>query len=155
MGEEVYYLTEEGADRLRAELEELTGPRREELAGRLRTAIQQGDLSENADYIAAKEEQGFLEGRIQEIQTILRYAEIIENEKNMDQVDLGARITVQEGERAPETYHIVGAKEANPREGRISNESPIGQALLGHREGEEVTAETPAGPIQLKILKIE
>ncbi len=150
------YLTEEGAARLRAELTELTDVRRLELAKRLRTAIQQGDLSENADYIAAKEEQGFLEGRIQELETILRKATIVENsDQSFDEVQVGVRVTIQEGEHPPETYHIVGIEEANPRKGRISNESPIGQALIGHRVGDEVTAVTPNGAIRLKILKIE
>lgn len=156
MSEEQSYLTAEGAERLQKELEELKGPAREQLALRLRAAIQQGDLSENADYSAAKEEQGFLEGRIQELERILRNVVIIDESKQLrDIVDIGAHITIQEEDYPPETYHMVGPKEANPVKGRISHESPIGRALLGHRVGDEVTADTPNGSILFKILKIE
>ncbi len=148
------YLTKEGEAKLRAELTELTGPRREELSQRLRSAIQMGDLSENADYHKAKEDQGFLEGRIQEIEAILRTAVIIEKTSG-DSVMVGSHVTVQEGDLDPETYYMVGAKEADPRNGRISNESPIGQALMGHKVGEVVEAETPGGKIKFKILKIK
>jgi transcription elongation factor GreA len=155
MSEETY-LTPEGLARLKTELEELSGPRRQDLARRLRIAIQQGDLSENADYIAAKEEQGFLEGRIQELQAIIKNATIIEdNNGRREVVDLGARVTIQEGDYPPETYHLVGVNEADPREGRISHESPFGKAILGHKEGDVVQASTPNGEIKLKILKIE
>ena len=148
------YLTPEGETRLKAELEELTGPRRQELAQRLRAAIQMGDLSENADYHKAKEDQGFLEGRIQEIEAILRMAVIIEK-KHSDVVTVGSHVTIQEAGYPPETYHVVGAKEADPRNGKISNESPIGRALMDHRAGETVQADAPDGKIEFKILKIE
>ena len=148
------YLTPEGEVKLKAELAELTGPRREELAQRLRSAIQMGDLSENADYHKAKEDQAFLEGRIQEIESVLRSAIIIER-KNSDVVTVGAHITVQEDNFEPETYYLVGAKEADPRQGKISNESPIGKALIDHKVGDVVEAETPGGTIKFKILKIE
>lgn len=148
------YLTPEGEIKLKAELAELTGPRREELAQRLRSAIQMGDLSENADYHKAKEDQAFLEGRIQEIESVLRSAIIIER-KNSDVVTVGAHITVQEDNFDPETYYLVGAKEADPRQGKISNESPIGKALIDHKVGDVVEAETPGGTIKFKILKIE
>jgi len=149
------YLTAEGAARLKVELENLKGPGREEMAKRLRAAIQMGDLSENADYHKAKEDQGFLEGRIQELEYLLRNAIIVEGNNGGDQVDIGTKVTIQEGSEEPETYYMVGAKEADPRNGRISNESPIGQALMGHRVGETVIAETPAGQIKFKILEIE
>jgi transcription elongation factor GreA len=153
---EVSYLTAEGAERLKKELEYLKGPAREALSKRLRSAIQQGDLSENADYIAAKEEQGFLEGRIQELEKITRNVVIIEeNQKNTSEVNIGSHVTIQEDEFPVETYHVVGPKEADPPNGRISHESPIGKALLGHHPGELVTAETPVGAIQFKIIKIE
>ena len=148
------YLTPEGETRLKAELEELTGPRRQELAQRLRAAIQMGDLSENADYHKAKEDQGFLEGRIQEIDAILRMAVIIEK-KHSDVVTVGSHVTIQEADYPPETYHVVGAKEADPRNGKISNESPIGRALMEHKAGETVQADAPDGKIEFKILKIE
>ncbi len=155
MPEEPSYLTKEGETRLKAELEQLKGPAREQLALRLRAAIQQGDLSENADYSAAKEEQGFLEGRIQELERILRNVVIIDENQNRDVVDIGAHITIQEEDYPEETYHMVGPKEANPAQGRISHESPIGRALLGHRVGDEVVAETPNGAIHFKILRID
>jgi len=148
------YLTPEGETKLKAELAELTGPRREELSQRLRSAIQMGDLSENADYHKAKEDQGFLEGRIQEIEAVLRTAVIIEN-KHTDYVTVGSHITVQEEDFDPETYYVVGAKEADPRGGKISNESPIGAALMNHKVGEEVLVETPGGKLKFKILKVE
>ena len=148
------YLTPEGETRLKAELAELTGPRRQQIAQRLRAAIQMGDLSENADYHKAKEDQGFLEGRIQEIEAILRMAVIIEK-KQSDVVTVGSRVTIQEADSPPETYHVVGAKEADPRNGRISNESPIGRALMDHKVGDIVEADVPDGRIEFKILKIE
>ena len=153
---DVSYLTPEGAARLREELAYLKGPGREQLAQRLRSAIQQGDLSENADYISAKEEQGFLEGRIQELEQILRNVVLLEetNEKH-EEVTVGTHITIQEDDFPPETYYLVGPKEADPRHGRISHESPIGRALIGHHVGDTITAETPNGSISFTILKIE
>ncbi|HSL42460.1 MAG TPA: transcription elongation factor GreA [Anaerolineales bacterium] len=148
------YLTPEGAAKLRAELAELTGAKREELSQRLRAAIQMGDLSENADYHKAKEDQAFLEGRIQEIEAVLRTAVIVEK-THSDVVTVGSYVTVQEEGFAPETYYVVGAKEADPRNGKISNESPIGSALMDHKVGDVVEAETPSGKITFKILKIE
>ena len=154
MTQPIQYLTPEGEAKLQAELAELTGPRREELAQRLRSAIQMGDLSENADYHKAKEDQAFLEGRIQEIEAVLRNAVIIEK-KSGDVVDVGTTVTIQEGDFDPETFYVVGAKEADPRNGRISNESPIGSALMGHKVGETVEANTPGGKMKFIILKIE
>jgi transcription elongation factor GreA len=154
--DDTHYLTAEGEKRLRAELVELKGPARENLSRRLRSAIQQGDLSENADYISAKEEQGFLEGRILELEENLRNVVIIdETQQVRDLVGIGAHITVQEENYPPETYYLVGPKEADPRNGRISHESPIGRALLDHRAGDEVLVDTPGGAIRLKIVKIE
>ena len=153
---EAYYLTPDGAERLRKELAELTGTGREQLAKRLRSAIQQGDLSENADYISAKEEQGFMEGRIQELERILKNVVLIEeNGLRRDRVDVGAHVTIQEDDFPTETYFMVGPQEANPRQGKISHESPIGRALLGHKRGDVVTVETPNGTLQLKIVNIE
>jgi transcription elongation factor GreA len=150
------YLTTEGAQRLKEELEQLKGPDRDEIARRLRSAIQMGDLSENADYHKAKEDQGFLEGRISELEYLLKNSIIVDRKNNSgDVVDIGMKITIQEAGEEPETYYLVGAKEADPRNGKISNESPIGRVLLGHRVGDSVTAETPTGSITFKILKIE
>lgn len=150
-----YYLTPEGEAKLRAELEELKGPRREELSQRLRSAIQMGDLSENADYHKAKEDQGFLEGRIKELENILRNAVTIEKAAGQDSVFIGAHVTIQEGSEEPETYHLVGPTEADPRKGRISHESPIGRALMEKKVGDIAEAETPGGKLKFKILKIE
>jgi transcription elongation factor GreA len=156
MPQEGSYLTAEGARQLREELNYLKGPAREALAQRLRSAIQQGDLSENADYSAAKEEQGFLEGRIQELDAILGNAVIIDNiKKSTTEVGIGSHVTIQEDDFEPETYHLVGPKEADPRKGRISHESPIGRALIGRHVGDVVSADTPAGAIRVKVVKIE
>lgn len=150
------FLTPEGAAKAKAELEELTTLKRAEIAARLRDAIKMGDLSENADYIMAKEDQGFLEGRIQELQNLLRTATIVANGSGgTEVVSVGCQVTVREKGEGPETFLLVGAKEADPRSGRISNESPIGKALLGRRVGETARAETPGGVIQFEILKIE
>ncbi|HLF88005.1 MAG TPA: transcription elongation factor GreA [Anaerolineales bacterium] len=149
------YLTAEGAEKLRNELTYLKGEKREDLSKRLRIAIQQGDLSENADYIATKEEQGFVEGRILELEQVLKDAVIIDENSRKDMVDIGTHVTIQEADYEPETYYLVGSNEANPREGRISHESPIGQALMGKKVNDEVVAKVPNGTIKLKILKIE
>ncbi len=151
---EPIYLTAEGAEKLKLELTELKGPQREALAKRLREAIQMGDLSENADYHKAKEDQAFLEGRIQELEYILSAAQIIDGTVATDVVRVGVTVTVQEEDFEPETYYIVGAKEADPRAGKISNESPIGRALMDHKVGDVVEAQTPGGVLKLKILKI-
>jgi len=149
------YLTPEGEAKLNAELQELKGTKREELSKRLRSAIQMGDLSENADYHKAKEDQGFLEGRIQEIEAILRNAVIIEKTQSKGIVFIGSHVTIQEGSFDPETYHLVGPTEADPRNGRISHESPIGRALMDKKVGDIAEAETPGGRIKFKIVKIE
>lgn len=152
----VSYLTEEGLKKLQAELEELSVPVRHELSVRLRSAIQMGDLSENADYKQAKEEQGFLEGRIQQLTQILGNVVIIEeNDAPKDTVQIGSKVTIQETGEEEETYWLVGTQEADPANGRISYSSPIGEALLNHKIGETVTADTPAGPIKFKILDIQ
>lgn len=150
-----YHLTPEGEAKLRAELAELKGPRREELAQRLRSAIQMGDLSENADYHKAKEDQSFLEGRIQEIEAILHNSVIIEETTNKETISIGSRVTIQEDGSPPETYHVVGPTEADPRSGMISHESPIGRALMDKKVGDFAETETPGGKIRFKILKIE
>ena len=153
---EASYLTQEGLTRLQQELDYLKGPSRESIAQRLRSAIEQGDLSENADYIAAKEEQGFLEGRIQELEHLLSNVIIIDNVvKNTNEIGIGDYITLQEEEYPSERYHLVGPKEADPSKGRISHESPIGKAIIGHKVGDEVLVDTPGGSLRLKILKIE
>jgi transcription elongation factor GreA len=153
MAKREYILTAEGAARLRQELAELKGAKRTELAARLRHAVQMGDLSENADYIMAKEDQAFLEGRILELETLLREATIAE-EAQAGVVTIGATVLVSEADGPPETFQVVGMKEADPRRGKVSHESPIGQALLGHRVGDTVQAETPGGTLTFQILEI-
>jgi transcription elongation factor GreA len=138
------YLTKDGKEKLQNELDYLKGPAREELAKRLRTAIQQGDLSENADYISAKEDQGFLEGRIAELSAILSNVILIdEKAPAKETVDIGSKVTIQEETYPEETYFLVGPQEADPGKGRISHISPIGQALLDHRVGDVVEAIIP------------
>ncbi len=155
MGDDVF-LTAEGEKDLREELARLINIERIALAARLRDAIQMGDLSENADYKKAKEDQGFLEGRIQEVEYVLRNATIInENVIGRDKVSIGALVTIQENDDSPEVYHLVGASEADPRKGKISHVSPIGSALMEHRVGDAVEVTTPGGVIIFKILKIE
>jgi transcription elongation factor GreA len=156
MSNDVSYLTPEGVEKMRAELKELTGPKREEISRRLRDAIEMGDLSENADYHKAKEDQGFLEGRIQELEYILQNYVLIETKGGVKHnVDVGVTVTIQEKGEEPETYQIVGGKEADPKKGRISNDSPIGSALIGKALGDTVDVQTPGGVIQFKVIKIE
>jgi transcription elongation factor GreA len=150
------YLTAAGAAKLEEELKELQGPQRLAISKRLRDAIQMGDLSENADYHKAKEDQGFLEGRIQELEYMFRNAIIVEETGGQKYiVSVGVHVTVQEEGFEPETYHMVGAKEADPRKGKISHESPIGLALMDHHVGDMVEVKTPGGNLRLKIVKIE
>lgn len=153
--QEVSYLTAEGARRLKEELEHLKTDAREDLARRLRIAIEQGDLSENADYTAAKEEQAFLEGRILELEATLKNAQIIDDIKvNKNVVGIGSHVTVKEDGYPEETYFMVGPKEADPVNGRISHKSPIGEALLGHKKGDNIKIETPDGNINMTIVEI-
>ena len=154
MDQREYLLTPEGAEKLRRELEDLVGPKRDELAKRLRHAISMGDLSENADYIAAKEEQAFLEGKIQELEAILSRATIVEDTGDGESVQIGTSVRVLGPDASEEVFHLVGMKEANPRQGKISNESPIGKALIGLKVGEVALAETPAGTLEYKVLEI-
>ncbi len=150
-----YLLTKEGAEKMRTELEDMKTRQREEISKRLRKAIQQGDLSENADYHKAKEDQAFLEGKIKEYEEILAGVKIIAENNNGGIVDVGSWVTIKEGESLEEKYQVVGPHEANPREGKISNESPIGIAVMGHKEGETVVVETPKGKTEIVITKVE
>ncbi len=153
------YLTADGAQKLREELKHLIEVRKPDLAERLRAAIQQGDLSENADYTAAKEEQGFLEGRILALERMLGEAEIIDEARaaaSGGEVRIGSRVTVQEdGFPDEETFQIVGAAEADPVSGKISNVSPLGNVLLNKRPGAKVRVNTPDGVTTFKIIKVE
>lgn len=154
MSDEVF-LTAEGAEGLRRELEDLITLRRPELAQRLKEAVADGDLKENANYHDAKEQQSFMEGRIQYLQDVLRRAQIISNDGPTDKVRVGSTVTIQEaGSDDDETYTIVGAAEANPSDGKLSAKSPIGAALLGHKRGAKVTVDAPGGKIVFKVLAI-
>lgn len=154
--DQVTYLTEDGEKKLRAELEHLTGTARVELSKRLRSAIQMGDLSENADYAAAKEEQGFIEGRIAYITQILRNVVIIdENNRQKGRVEIGSKVTIQEDSGREMTYLLVGSQESDPTHGRISFNSPIGQALIGHTCGDKVDVTTPVGIKKYTVRQIE
>lgn len=149
---DVQYLTEEGALELRRELDDLKTVKRPQLAAKLKEAIAQGDLSENADYHDAKEQQAFLEGRIKQLEELLRSATIIDYlDEQASGITVGMEVTVQEEGEKPEKYVIVGAAEASPRDGRISNESPLGRALLGKKVGDKIQVDAPSGKIVFKI----
>jgi len=150
------FLTRSGYKKLQEELDHLRTVKRQEVAERLHEAIEGGELIEDAEYEAAKNEQAFVEGRIQELEVLLANARIIEEEHaKMDVVQVAATVTIQEDEREPEVYTIVGPAEANPREGRISNESPLGRALMDHSAGDRVRVDAPGGSFFVQILKVE
>ena len=149
------FLTPEGFKKLQDELEYLRTVKRNEVANRLHEAMDGGELIENAEYEAAKNEQAFVEGRIQELDIILATARVIEESENGGLIQVGSKITIQESGSKPEIYTIVGAAEANPREGLISNESPIGKALLNHRSGEKISVEAPGGTFTVLVIKVE
>ncbi|GGB28751.1 transcription elongation factor GreA [Virgibacillus dakarensis] len=155
--EKSYYMTQEGKEKLEEELHYLKTERRQEVVERIKVARGFGDLSENSEYDAAKDEQAFVESRITQVEKMIRNAVIIENDNdNPNIVSLGKSVTFVElpnGEE--ETYQIVGSAEADPFEGKISNDSPMAKSLLGHEIGTEVTVSTPGGDIQVKITKVE
>lgn len=151
----ISFLTQEGYNKLQEELEYLRTEKRQEIANRLHEAMEGGELIENAEYEAAKNEQAFVEGRIKELEVLLATARIISDAHPAEGVQVGVTVTIQEEGGSPEVYTIVGAAEANPSEGKISNESPLGRALLNRKEGESVQVEAPGGAFQVKILKIE
>jgi transcription elongation factor GreA len=152
------FLTPTGYVKLLDELEYLKTDKRQEVAARLREAMEDGGdmgVDLDAEYEAAKNEQAFVEGRIQELETLLANARVIENSGNRDVVEVGATVTIKEGRSKPEIYTVVGRAEANPREGRISNESPLGKAILDHRAGDKVEVEAPGGSFEVQIVKVE
>jgi len=149
MTNERHRLTRTHYEELRAELKEKEEVDRPALAKRLHAAIAMGDLKENAEYIEAKERQGFLEMRIKDLKNILNNAVVI------DESDLKIVTVVEEGETDSETYQIVSSVEANPAEGKISNESPLGKALLNAKKGDTVTVDAPEGKIVFKVVKVE
>jgi transcription elongation factor GreA len=148
------YLTQEGFDRLQKELEYLRTEKRAEVADRLRDAMEDGELIENAELEAAKNEQSFVEGRIKELEILLANARLIKENANGDIIQVGSKVKVREDSLDPEEYVIVGHAEADPRLGRVSNESPLGKALLNHKAGDKVKVEAPGGAFEIEILKV-
>lgn len=157
MVEKKNILTYEGLRKLEEELHDLKVNKRREVAQKIKEAREQGDLSENAEYDAAKDEQRDIEARIEEIDKILRNAEVVvEDEVDVDVINIGCKVKIYDVEYDEELeYKIVGSAEANSLKGRISNESPLGKALLGKRAGDIVNVETHSGTIQYKILEIQ
>jgi len=155
--DDVVYLTEDGLQKVKDELKYLTGTRRKEVAQLIAEAKAEGDISENAGYDEAKTQQGFLEGKIRELENVLKKAQVIEEDETpKNAVGLGGTVVIQEdGTTVKETYSIVGSLEAAPADGRISNESPMGKALMGKKKGDKVDVVTPGGNITFKVLKIE
>ena len=153
------YLTKEGQKKLQDELDNLRNVRRKEIAERLREAAENslGEFVEDPEFEAAKNEQSFVEGRIKELELILANATLIEEHKNRKGgvVEIGSMVTIQQGRRKPEEYRIVGAAEANPREGKISLESPLGKALLGKKEGDKVDVQAPSGDFSVKLMNVQ
>jgi transcription elongation factor GreA len=149
------FLTRHGYQKLQEELVYLRTVKRQEVAKRLHEAMEGGELIEDAEYEAAKNEQAFVEGRIQELEILLANARVIEETEKSDVVQVGSTVTIQEADNAPEIYTIVGPAEADPRDGRISNESPLGRALMEHRSGETVRVDAPAGSFTVRILKVD
>jgi transcription elongation factor GreA len=147
------YLSRDGLEKLRAELEEMVTIKRPEVAARIHDAKEHGDLSENAEYEDAKNEQAFVEGRIQTLQALIKNATIIDENHGTDHVQIGSTVTVDSND-GEESFTIVGSTEARPTEGRISNESPVGRALLGKKKGEKVVVKVPAGDFTYKIVSI-
>ncbi len=151
------FLTREGFTKMQEELENLRTKKREEIANRLHEAMEGGELIENAEYEAAKNEQAFVEGRIKELEILLATARVIDEVPHQPTgaVQVGSTVTIQEENLEPEMYTIVGAAEANPVRGKISNESPLGRALLNRRAGEHVQVDAPAGAFTVAIIKVE
>ena len=155
MAADEIYLTQEGETELRRELRELIERRRPVLAQKLKDAVAQGDLKENADYHDAKEQLGFTEGRVQQIEAILRNAIVVESNGPSEEVRIGSTVVIREdGTAEDEEYKIVGSAEANPRERKISQKSPIGSALIGKQRGRNVNVKTPDGTIKFLIVDI-
>lgn len=150
-------MTLEGKKKLEDQLEEYKMKRRPEVIKRIKIARSYGDLSENSEYESAKDEQAMVEGKIAQIENMLQYAEIIDNEDvDKDEVSMGREVTIQElPDEDPETYTIVGESESDPLNGKISNESPMAKGLLGHKVGEEVSIAVPNGEMKVKILSVK
>lgn len=155
--EKTFPMTLEGKKKLEDELENLRMKRRPEVIKRIKIARSYGDLSENSEYESAKDEQAFVEGRISQIENMLQYAQIIDNDDvDADEVSMGRSVTFKElPDEEPETYSIVGESESDPMSGKISNESPMAKGLLGHKVGEKVDIEIPSGTLHVQILEVK
>lgn len=154
--EKVFPMTKEGKEKLEKELEVLKTVKRKEVVERIKIARSFGDLSENSEYDSAKEEQAFVEGRITTLENMIRNAKIIEEDKTTDSVTLGKSVTfVELPDGDEETYNIVGSAEADPFEGKISNDSPIAKSLIGKKVGDTVSVSTPGGDMTVKIVSIK
>ncbi|HEX9013081.1 MAG TPA: transcription elongation factor GreA [Anaerolineaceae bacterium] len=149
------FLTREGYEKLQEELDSLRSSKRQEIANRLHEAMEGGELIENAEYEAAKNEQAFVEGRIKELEILLATARVINETEKAETIQIGSKVTIQEDGNDPEIYTIVGAAEANPRAGKISNESPLGRALLNRKKGDQVQVDAPAGSFVVSVIKLE
>jgi transcription elongation factor GreA len=149
------FLTKQGYQKLQDELEYLRTIKRHEVAERLHEAMEGGELIEDAEYEAAKNEQAFVEGRIQDLEMLLANAHVIEEAAKEDHVQVGSTVTIKEGENPEEVYTIVGPAEASPRDGRISNESPLGRALMDHHPGDVVRVDAPGGSFTVSLSKVE
>jgi transcription elongation factor GreA len=147
------YLSKEGLTKLRSELDEMISVKRPEVANRIHDAKEHGDLSENAEYEDAKNEQAFVEGKIQTLEALIKNATIIDENHSTEHVQIGSTVSVESTDGS-ETFTIVGSAEAKPGEGRISNESPVGRALLGKRKGDKILVRVPAGDFSYKIVSI-
>lgn len=154
MTQKPIFLTAEGRKKLEEELEYLRSVRRPQVVERIRQAKEEGEILENAEYDDAKNEQAFVEGRIATLEAMLANFVPIPEAHAADVVALGSRVTVIEDGKERVTYQIVGAAEVDPAKGRVSNESPLGQALLGHRVGDEVTVRAPGGTLRVQIVEI-
>jgi transcription elongation factor GreA len=155
MSDKPVYLTAEGKAKLEAELQQLITVERKDVAERINAAKELGDISESGEYEDAKKAQALLEGRIRELQNMLSRAQLIEDQNGNKEVHIGSSVTVRfESDDEEETWTIVGSAEAAPRQGRISNESPIGSALIGKKVRQKVTVQTPNGPMKVTIVKI-
>ena len=149
-----YLLTQEGLQKLKKELDILVNERRKEVIERIQEAVAHGDLSENADYAQAKEEQSFIEGRIQELEEMIKNAEIIKSSGSRNIVSIGSRVKIRVNGQE-KMYTIVGSNEANPAQGRISNESLVGQKLIGTKPGDKIEVQAPAGKLTYEVVGIE
>jgi transcription elongation factor GreA len=149
------HITPEGLESVRKELEQLTTVRRPAIVAKIKAARELGDLSENFEYHAAKNEQGMMEARIKELELIVKNHVLIEVKKATGVIDMGSTVRFSEDEQEEETYRIVGPAEADPKAGRVSYESALGKAMIGHRVGDEVEIKTPNGTYSVRIVAIE